>query len=420
LHRHPKLLPFLPTAPAPLRKSAARGLSAALLALAAAVGVAPVRAQDGEQSFTSRALAALNDSTPVGMLPAAERQSGWSGWFGDAWEGSKRIYRDGHSDLLLPLYSWHPAFAYPNRFDQNHYSYGVGAARTVIDEKDNERIVYALAFSDSHYDFQAMGGYGWVARWPLFGSVKGGLGYTVFVAARSDANYIPFPGILPLASIGTDRVMFYGSWIPFSDVFFVFARISLPFAQSGPDPWTVPAAAAGSADAAKRRDNLLYAGAAYVNTDASGIDSVASGNSWAPLAGYRHMFTDRLAMDVSISRSKLSLDLNGARLGTFELIPVTLAAQYHFPSYHGLRMYGGLGAAYNRVTDQQMPGYSLSGTSISPLIQAGLSYPITPALVLTGGLSVNFTRNQLAQDGANLGTVQLSPVSFSLAVGYAF
>lgn len=407
-------------APPFLRQFAARSLSAALLALALAAGVAPARAQDGEPSFTSRALGALNESTPVGLVPATERQDGWKGWFADAWEGSKRIYRDGHSDLLLPLYSWHPAYSYPNRFNQNHYSFGVGAARTVIDEKDNERMVYVLAFSDSHYDFQATGGYGWVARWPLFWGLKGGLGYTVFLATRSDANYIPFPGILPLASIGTDRVMFYGSWIPFSDVFFFFARISLPFEHSGPDPWVGTAGAPGSTEAARRRTNLVYAGAAYVNTDASGIDGVASSNSWAPLAGYRHMFTDRLAMDVSVSRSKLSLDLNGTRLGKFELIPVTLAAQYHFPSYHGVRMYGGLGAAYNRITDQQMPGYSLSGTSISPLIQAGLSYPITPALVLTGGLSVNFTRNQLAQDGANLGTVQLSPVSFSLAVGYAF
>jgi len=394
-----------------------QSLRAAVLALSSFLIAAVATAQEEEPSFTSRALQALNESTPVGLLAPGERHPGWKGWFADAWEGSSRIYRDGQSELLLPIYSLHPAYAYPNRFDQNHYSLGVGAARRVIDEKDNERLVYALAFSDSHYDFQAMAGYGWVARWPLFGSVKGGLGYTVFMAVRSDANYIPFPGILPLASIGTDRVTFYGAWVPFSDVFFLFARISLPYEHSGPDPWID---APGAADAARRRNNLLYAGAAYVNTDASGIDTVASGNSGAPIAGYRHMFTDRVAMDVSVSRSKLSLDLNGARLGTFELIPVTLTAQYHFPSYHGLRAYGGIGAAYNTITDQRMPGYSLSGTSISPLIQVGASYPITPALVMTAGMSVNFTRNQLSQEGANLGTVQLSPLTFSMAIGYAF
>jgi outer membrane protein W len=399
-----------------------RGTVAALAVALGLLGPA-ASGQGAEPSWTERALQATNETTSVGLIPAGERQPGWQGWFSDAWEGSKRIFRDGRSDLLLPLYSWHPAFAYPNRFDQNHYSYGAGIARTLIDEKDNERIVYALAFSDSHYDLQVMAGYGWMARWPLFAGLKGGLGYTVFVTARSDANYIPFPAILPLAGIGTDRVMFYGSWIPFSDVLFFFARISLPFDDRGPMPEAGKVAAAGpGAPAGGRfRANVVYGAAAYLNTDASGIDGVAGDNAWAPLVGYRRFFTERLALDLSVSRSDtLSLDLNSTRLGTFELMPVTVAAQYHLPDYHGVRLYAGLGAAYTRLTDQQMPGYSLSTSSISPLLQAGFSYHVTEALLLTGGLAVNFARNRLEQNGTNLGTVQLSPVSFSLGVGYAF
>ena len=380
-------------------------------------------AQEAEPSWSRRALDAFNESTAVGLIPADQRQPGWQGWFSDAWEGSKRIFRDGSSDLLLPLYSWHPAFAYPNRFDQNEYSLGAGIARTVIDAKDNERIIYALAFSDSHYDFQVMGGYGWVARWPLFGGVKGGLGYTVFVTARSDANYIPFPGILPLASIGTDKVMFYGSWIPFSDVFFFFARISLsPFDDRNVPPEGLAAAGRqGAGGAGAMRRNLVYGAAAYLNTDASGIDGVASGNAWAPMVGYRRMFTDTLGVEVSVARSNaMALELNSTALGTFEVVPVTIAGQYHFPAYAGVRMYAGVGAAYTRVTEQQMPGYSLSGTTVSPVLQAGASYAITDSLVLTGGLSVNFMRNQLEQNGTNLGTVQLTPLGFSIGLGLAF
>jgi outer membrane protein W len=83
-------------------------------------------------------------------------------------------------------------------------------------------------------------------------------------------------------------------------------------------------------------------------------------------------------------------------------------------------MYAGLGAAYNIVNEEDMPGYDLSGSSVSPVLQAGFTYAITNALMLTGGLSANFTRNQLAQGGVNQGTVQLSPVTFSLGLGYAF
>jgi len=397
---------------------------AALWACAAVVAHVPVMAQDAGPSSTQRALSAMNESSPVGLVPRGERQAGWTGWFADAWEGSKRIFREGHSDLMLPLYTFHPPYKYPNRFDENHYPLGVGFARTVIDEKDNERIVYLLGFSDSHYDFQPVLGYAWMARWPLFAGLKGGLGYTVFLTARADAMYLPFPAALPLASIGTDRVMLYGSWIPSTEVLFFFARISLPFTDGSPPSTTGTASGlpfgAAKGDGGALRANLFYGAGAWVNTDASGIDTVASGNSWAPLVGYRHFVTDKVAFDVSIARSEHSLDLNGARLGTFDLIPVTFAAQYHFPSYRGLRMYAGAGFAYNQLAQRNLPGYTLESSSISPVLQAGAAYPLTDALMLTGGLTVNFPRNRLAQGETTLGTVKLSPVSFSLGLGYAF
>jgi len=394
------------------------------LSLALLLGVTPAIAQEAEPSFTQRSLSAMNESSSVGMLSPGERRPGWQGWFADAWEGSKRIFRDGHSDLLLPVYTYHPPYKYPNRDNENHYPWGAGFARTVIDARDNERLVYLIAFSDSHYDFQPFLGYAWIARWPLGAGLKGGLGYTVFVTARADANYIPFPAVLPLASIGNDYVTVYGSWIPTTDVLFFFARISLPFTERGSASGN-GAAAGAPVGAAGRRDgplpvNLLYGAAARVSTDAYGIDSVASGNAWAPLAGYRRLIADKVAIDVSVARSSHSLDLNGARLGTFDLIPLSVTAQYHFPSYRGFRMYAGAGVAYSRIAQQDLPGYTLSSTSISPVLQAGATFALSDSLFLTGGLAANFVRNQLSQDGTTLGTVKLAPVTFSLGLGYAF
>lgn len=392
------------------------------LALAALLVAAPAMAQDEGPSAFARALGAFNDTTPVGLLAPGERHPGWKGWFSDFWEGSQRNYKGGDAGLLLPLFAFHPAYKYPNRFGQNSYPYGIGYARTVIDGKDNERIVYALAFSDSHYNFQPMVGWAWLARWPIAGGIKGGLGYTAFVGARSDANYIPFPAILPVASIGTDRATLYGTWIPSTDVLFFFARITLPQNDGTPPvPGARPVGPFGTvARDGTARMNLLYAGGGWVNSNASGIDTVASGNSWAPLAGYRRFVTDRLAVDVSVSRSTLSLDLNNARLGNLDLVPLAVTAQYHVPIYQGFRMYAGAGIAYNRITQQEMPGYSLSNDGFSPVLQAGANFSLTDAVVLTGGMTVNFVRNQLYQDGALQGTVKLSPVTFGLAVGYSF
>ncbi len=386
------------------------------LALAAGCLLAAAAGAAQEQpSLLSRALGAFNETTPVGLLAPGERRPGWKGAFADLAEGSRRNFRDGDAGLILPFFTLHPAYKYPNRSDNNNYPFGVGYTRSLIDAKDNERMVFALAFSDSHYDFQPVVGWSWIARWPLADGVKGGLGYSVFVTARADANYIPFPAILPLASIGTDRLTFYGAWIPTTEVLWFFARVTLPQEGSSPpvDSGTRASAPFGAAAAGARggRGRLLYAGGGLVNTDASGIDSVASGNAWAPLAGYRHL---------SVSKSTHTLDLGNARLGEFDLTPIGVAAQYHLPAYRGVRMYAGAGVAYNRITAQKLPGYSLSRDGFSPLLRAGADLRLGDAWVLTGGLSVNFGRNQLYRDGALQGTVKLSPVTFGLTVGYEF
>ena len=83
-------------------------------------------------------------------------------------------------------------------------------------------------------------------------------------------------------------------------------------------------------------------------------------------------------------------------------------------------MYAGAGVAFNRIPQQDLPGYSLSNSSISPVLQAGASYPLTNALVVNAGLAANFARFQLVAGETTLGTVKPSPVSFSLGLGYAF
>ncbi len=417
-------MPALPTSASAAIRRCFASIPSSLRILACTGGLlaSSATAQTTEGSSSERFWRAVNETTSVGLVPPAERRDGWKGWFADAWDGSKRIFRDGHTDLLLPLNTFHPAYKYPNRDDQNHYPWGGGIARTWIDERDNERLVYAMAFSDSHYDFQPLAGYAWIARWPLFAGLKGGLGYTVFVSMRADAKYIPFPAILPLASVGTDRFTVYGTWIPTTDVLFFFARISLPYGDGGPTP--AGGAAATSPPGADRspgqRPNLIYAAAAYTNTDAGGIDTVSSDNSTSAVFGFRRFLTDDIAFDLSATRTKHKLDYAGSTIGSFEQSPVTLAAQYYLPAYRSLRLFAGIGVTYTRINGQDLPGYALEGSSISPAVQAGATFTLTDSLLLTGGLTATFPRNELTQDGAGRGTLTLSPVIFHLGLGWSF
>lgn len=417
-------MPRLPISASPAVRRCSASILSSLRVLAFTGGLlaASATANATEGSSSERLWRAFNETTSVGLVPPAERRDGWKGWFADAWDGSKRIFRDGHTDLLLPLNTFHPPYKYPNRDDQNHYPWGGGISRTWIDGRDNERLVYAMAFSDSHYDFQPVAGYAWIARWPLFAGLKGGLGYTAFVSMRADAKYIPFPAILPLASVGTDRFTVYGTWIPTTDVLFFFARISLPYGDGGPTPSGAAAATPpfGAAGAASLRPNLIYAAAAYTNTDADGIDTVSSDNASSAMFGVRRFLTDDIALDLSATRTKHRLDYAGSTIGSFEQSPITLAAQFHLPAYRGLRLFAGAGVAYTRISGQDLPGYSLEGSSISPAVQAGATFALTESLLLTGGLTATFPRNELAQDGAGRGTLKLSPVAFHFGLGWSF
>lgn len=183
--------------------------------------IAPCASQ-AQQGFFAR----LNETTPVGVASKSARDEGW---FTGAWDGTKRIAREGNWDLYLSGYAWHMPYKYDkdDRNDQNHNAWGLGLGKALIDERDNERSLYALITKDSHYKPQYMAGYAWVARWGIGGPFKVGAGYTAFVMARADySNYMPFPAALPLVSVGTNRFTLYGTYIPFSDVAYFFGKIS--------------------------------------------------------------------------------------------------------------------------------------------------------------------------------------------------
>lgn len=176
----------------------------------------------------------VKHSTPFGMADeAAQREGLWRGLRA----GSERIYKDGRWEVLFSGYAWHMPFEYSaeERDEYNERAWGLGLTRRVLDERDNERLLFALVTQDSHSKPQYMAGYAWLARWRLSESLRFGAGYAAFVMGRSNygpGNYIPFPAVLPLVSFGTDRVSLMATYVPGisrdradGNVLFVFARL---------------------------------------------------------------------------------------------------------------------------------------------------------------------------------------------------
>lgn len=152
-------------------------------------------------------------------------------WLSSACERVMRVAHDGTWDLYVTGYGWH-IDGYNNRSELNPWSWGGGAGKHWIDANGNEDLLFAIAFSDSHHNFEPIVGYArqWYTDRALGGLQLGG-GFFAGFTARSDvAHYLPLPLAFPVASIRYRRTSIMGTFIPRipglndGDVAFFFGR----------------------------------------------------------------------------------------------------------------------------------------------------------------------------------------------------
>ena len=168
--------------------------------------------------------------------PAAAQESWWERLKSHAANGldqSRLAWSEGKWELYVTGRTWHAPWAYDqeNLDSHNNAAWGGGLGRSVVDPSGNRHSLYTMAFSDSHSKPMYMAGYNWQTYWGSDGSgLKYGLGYTVFLAARSDiSHYLPLPGILPTASLQYEKIELMMSYVPSlgrnnGNVAFFFAR----------------------------------------------------------------------------------------------------------------------------------------------------------------------------------------------------
>ncbi len=137
-------------------------------------------------------------------------------WMSSACQRVMRVARDGSWDLYVTGYGWHIDGFDGRRKELNPWSYGGGAGKHWTDADGNEDILFAFAFSDSHHNFEPIGGYArqWYTK-SVLGGLQAGGGYFIGVTARSDtAHYAPLPLALPIASVRYRKASIMGTFIP--------------------------------------------------------------------------------------------------------------------------------------------------------------------------------------------------------------
>lgn len=129
----------------------------------------------------------------------------------DTWEQSE------HTDLYLPMVTYHNRSTYSKDKIEtfNEQPWGLGIGTSYKDANQNWNGYYAMAFKDSHNDWEPIVGYGHVGH--LAGDARhlnAGLGWTAGFTARSDYHYKPLPVILPIAALGYNAVTVNATYVP--------------------------------------------------------------------------------------------------------------------------------------------------------------------------------------------------------------
>ena len=358
-------------------------------------------------------LSAVIDTTPAGLArQGGDRPGGWADFWSDTQAGAKRILEEGNSVWVAPVYTNHPTWAWDNRDEENGWPMGMGLARCVIDERGNERMLYAVAFVDSNYSPEPMVGYTWVARWPLGATgLHVGAGYLAGVTFRADYKWLPIAGPLPLAKIGSDTFSFYGAYIPFTNVFFFFSSITLDDAGSRKMP--LPASSPWL-----RTPDLLYGtwGGQYVdNSEEHSPSGLRNAPAWT--AGLRHYSGRSWQTDLRYARSKHDVrrPAGGApdRL-SIETWSLTLA--YNMDWTQRLRLFAGAGFGYSKGQTRHASDWSLH-----PSLTLGFTWAATDRIFLTGSMDTNFPRfHGVLEDRGGSYTLSSMPTNFTIGAGIAF
>ena len=159
------------------------------------------------------------------------------GWLTQGCDRLVDTYENGQKGVLISGYSWHlpGTWTAERRAELNSNAWGGGVIRTTEDEKGDSRSVYFMVFEDSHRHAQFQVGYEHSTYWGPRSGLQPGLGYTVAIVQRPDiASGIPFPVVLPIASLRYGQGTLYAIYIPtlngginHGSTLFLFGRILL-------------------------------------------------------------------------------------------------------------------------------------------------------------------------------------------------
>ncbi len=177
----------------------------------------------------------------------------------------------------------------------------------------------------------------------------------------------------------------------------------------GTTPWTfrTRAAMSGSSDQSEPAGFTAYSGIALE-------------------AGVTRSLGRRLAVAMSLRTESREIDHEvgsdpAERLGSLELLPLTIGLQYHPPMGASLRPYAGVGACLTFAWEKSGFLDSLDvPVHVGPSIQLGLDLVLGPATLLNLDIRWNTLTLDVESGDRRLMRLNVDPMTFGLGMGFRF
>jgi outer membrane protein len=181
-------------------------------------------------------------------------------------------------------------------------------------------------------------------------------------------------------------------------------------------------------------DWIIRMRALRVTTDGSSKVSALGGNVSAssdqvPEIDFTRFFTPNIAAELIVATTHHDIGLNGSvlgnktGLGSVNLLPPTLTAQYHFNPAGTFRPYAGAGLNYTFFYGAKTGGAATSmkyQDHMGYALQAGFDYMINDTIGVNFDIKKIFLKTQVQVNNSYTANVRLDPWLFGAGIAYHF
>lgn len=191
---------------------------------------------------------------------------------------------------------------------------------------------------------------------------------------------------------------------------------------------TVLASLSMSAIAQEKGDWILRVGVGNVDPKSGNGDIVSVDAGTALAFNGTYMLSDKLGLEV-LASTPFSHDIklagSGVKVAETKHLPPTVSLNYHFDSANAFNPYVGAGINYTLFFDEETTG-PLAGSDVSLdgsfglAAQAGFDYDISATMFVNLNVRWIDIDTDAELDGAELETVEIDPLVYTLALGWRF